>query len=155
MASYSTIEASVRNRDSSALIHELAHALSRAERSVVRQLARILDDERVTVDQWRILQLLADGRGHRMSELSEFAFLPAPSLTRVVDRMVTDGLVHRRIDTLDRRRVLVHLTARGRALNRRLADVLTREQHALLDGADPAETERLLALLAGLADRLR
>ncbi len=145
----------MRNRDSSALIHELAHALSRAERSVVRQLARVLDDEGVTVDQWRILQLLADGRGHRMSELSEFAFLPAPSLTRVVDRMVTDGLVHRRVDTLDRRRVLVHLTSRGRALNRRLADVVAREQHALLDGADPAETERLLALLGGLADRLR
>jgi DNA-binding MarR family transcriptional regulator len=145
----------VRNRESSALIHELAHALSRAERSVVRQLARILDDEGVTVDQWRILQLLADGRGHRMSELSEFAFLPAASLTRVVDRMVTDGLVHRRVDTLDRRRVLVHLTARGRALSRRLAAVAAREQHALLDGADPAETERLLALLDGLADRLR
>src|SRR5918997_1537527 len=70
MASYSCIEASVRNRDSSALIHELAHALSRAERSVVRQLTRILEDEGITVDQWRILQLLADDRGHRMSELS-------------------------------------------------------------------------------------
>jgi hypothetical protein len=33
--------------------------------------------------------------------------------------------------------------------------VVAREQHALLDGADPAETERLLALLGGLADRLR
>jgi DNA-binding MarR family transcriptional regulator len=50
--------------------------------------------------------------------------------------------------------VLVHLTPRGQALKRRLDDILRREQHALLAGAEPAETERLLGLLGGLADRL-
>jgi DNA-binding MarR family transcriptional regulator len=69
--------------------------------------------------------------------------------------MVTDGLVHRRADERDRRRVRVHLTRRGRALHRRLGDRLAREQHALLAGAEPAEVQHLLSLLAGLVDRLR
>ena len=136
------------------LVQELAHALSRAERSMTRQLARAMDDEGCTVEDSRILVLLADGRGHTMTEVAEFALVPAPSVTRLIDRMVTDGLVHRTAAPTDRRRVLVHLTPRGQALKRRLDDIVQREQHALLAGAEPAETERLLGLLGGLADRL-
>src|SRR3954464_7609878 len=144
----------VAKRIQPTLMQELAHALSRAERSVTRQLARAMDDEGCTVEDSRILLLLADGRGHTMTEVAEFALLPAPSVTRLIDRMVTDGLVHRTADPTDRRRVLVRLTPRGRALERRLDEIVQREQLALLADAEPADTERLLGLLGGLADRL-
>jgi DNA-binding MarR family transcriptional regulator len=137
------------------LIQELAQALSRAERVVTRELVRALEAEGSTIEQWRILLLLADGRGHAMSEIAEFALVPAPSLTRLIDRMVSDGLVHRRPDLRDRRRVRVHVTRRGRALHRRLAERLAHEQQAMLAGAEPAEVRRLLGLLGGLVDRLR
>jgi DNA-binding MarR family transcriptional regulator len=136
-------------------MQDLAQALSRAERSVTRQLGRVLEAEGCTVEQWRILLLLADGRGHPMSEIAEFALVPAPSLTRLIDRMVTDGLVHRTVDEHDRRRVRVHVTRRGRALHRRLGERLEQAQLALLDGTEPADVQRLLALLDGLVDRLR
>jgi DNA-binding MarR family transcriptional regulator len=136
------------------LMQELAHALSRAERGITRQLARAMEEEGCTVEDWRILLLLADGRGHTMTDVADFALVPAPSVTRLIDRMVTDGLVHRTADPGDRRRVLVHLTPRGKALKRRLDEIVRREQHALLAGAERAETERLLGLLDGLADRL-
>jgi DNA-binding MarR family transcriptional regulator len=137
------------------LMQALAHALSRAERSVTRQLARAMEKEGCTVEDSRVLLLLADGRGHTMTDVAEYALVPAPSVTRIVDRMVSDGLVHRTADPSDRRRVLVHLTPRGQALQRRLDELVRREQRALLAGAEPAETERLLRLLGGLADRLR
>jgi DNA-binding MarR family transcriptional regulator len=137
------------------LIQELAQALSRAERVVTRELVRALEAEGSTIEQWRILLLLADGRGHAMSEIAEFALVPAPSLTRLIDRMVSDGLVHRRPDLRDRRRVRVHVTRRGRALHRRLAERLAHEQQAMLAGAEPDEVQRLLGLLGGLVDRLR
>jgi DNA-binding MarR family transcriptional regulator len=135
-------------------LEELAQALSRAERCVSRRLARALEPEACTVEQWRILLLLGDGRGHRMSELAEFALLPAPTLTRLVDRMATDGLLYRRIDERDRRRVLVHLTRRGRALRRSAGERVEREQEALLAGADAKDVQRLRALLDELAERV-
>ena len=101
-------------------MQELVQALSHAERAVVRRLSPRSRPRAAPCAQWRVLLLLADGRGHPMSEIAEFALVPAPSLTRLVDRMVTDGLVHRRADARDRRRTLVHLTPRGRALHRRL-----------------------------------
>jgi DNA-binding MarR family transcriptional regulator len=131
-------------------MQELAQALSHAERRVVARLGRALESEGCTVSQWRILWLLSDERGHRMSEIAEFALVPAPSLTRLIDRMVTDGLVHRRVDESDRRRVLVHLTPRGRALYRRLHGRVEREQQVVLAGADPGEAKRLLDLLGAL-----
>lgn len=121
---------------------------------MIRQLARTLEEEGCTVAQWRILLRLSDGGGHPMSEIAEFALVPKPSLTRLIDRMVTDGLVYRKVDSGDRRRVLVLLTRRGRALHRRLGERVERERHAVL-AADPAEAERLLGLLDGLVDRVR
>lgn len=134
-------------------LEELAQALSRAERCVIRQLGRALEEEGCTVEQWRILLRLADGCGHPMSEIAEFALIPRPSLTRLVDRMVTDGLIHRKVDLVDRRRVLVVLTRRGRALHRKLRERVDREQHEVL-AADPADAQRLLGLLDGLLDRV-
>ena len=80
------------------LMQELSQTLSRAERCVTRQLVRALEEEGCTIEQWRTLILLADGRGHSMTEVAEFALVPAPSLTRLIDRMVTDGPVHRTAD---------------------------------------------------------
>jgi DNA-binding MarR family transcriptional regulator len=136
-------------------MQDVAQALSRAERCVTRQLARALEADGCTIEQWRVVLLLADGRGHPMSEIAEFALVPAPSLTRLIDRMVTDGLVHRRADARDRRRVLVHLTRRGRALHARLEQRVGRERHAVLADLEPGEAERLLTLLGGLVDRPR
>jgi DNA-binding MarR family transcriptional regulator len=136
------------------LIQDLAQALSRAERRVVRQVARALAADACTIEQWRTLVLLSDGHGHPMTQIAEFALVPAPSLTRLIDRMVTDGLVHRTVDPADRRRVLVHTTPHGRALHRRLAARIEREHGHVLGVAETAEAQRLLALLSTLFDGL-
>lgn len=46
--------------------------------------------------------------------MADFALLPAPTLTEVVDRLVSAGRVFRRVDDADRRRVLVFLSEDGR-----------------------------------------
>ncbi|MFE2578913.1 MarR family winged helix-turn-helix transcriptional regulator [Streptomyces sp. NPDC059378] len=51
--------------------------------------------------------------GIPMTALAGHAFLPAPSLTKLMDRLVDQNLVYRRIDPADRRRVLARLTPRG------------------------------------------
>jgi DNA-binding MarR family transcriptional regulator len=137
------------------VMQRLAQLLSQAERGVTRQLRRVLEEEGCTVEQWRTLLLLADGVSHPMSEIAEFALLPAASLTRLIDRMVADNLAYRTADPADRRRVLVHSTPRGRALQRRLAERIERSQAAILAEADPDDVAQLAALLTQLADRLR
>lgn len=135
-------------------LQELAQLLSQTEHRMTRRLAHVLEAEGCSVAQWRTLMVLADGAGHPMSELADFALLPAPSVTRLIDRMAADNLVHRKADPRDRRRVLVHITARGRALQRRLVRRIEQERETILaDSA--AHLDQLAPLLAEVVRRLR
>lgn len=92
---------------------DLARLLTLVERGVVVRFTEALRADGATLDEWRVLSLLGDGNGHAMTEIAEYALLPAPTLTKVVDRMVSVNLVHRRADETDRRRVLVLASDRG------------------------------------------
>lgn len=129
---------------------ELLRLLTRAERLSVRRVRSVLDEFDCSVEAWRVLDLLSDGQGHNMTALAEHAFLPAPTLTKLVDQLVDQNLVFRRVDPADRRRVLAHLTPRGT----RRWQLLAREVRF-----DWAKLEAPLAdedgeLLARLLDRL-
>ncbi|MFB7334101.1 MarR family winged helix-turn-helix transcriptional regulator [Streptomyces adustus] len=92
---------------------KLLYLLTRAERLAVRRVQSLLDEFDCSVEAWRVLDLLSDGQGHNMTALADHAFLPAPSLTKLMDQLVDQNLVYRRIDPADRRRVLARLTPRG------------------------------------------
>ncbi len=121
-----------------------AGVLSRAAHRVSRRLEEaVRPPHGPGLDAWRVLDLLADEAGHPMSEIAAHAMVPAPTLTKIVDRLVERGLVYRRPDDEDRRRVLVLLADRGRAqhtalapavaaVERELYEVLGREAGAVL-----------------------
>lgn len=137
------------------VIQQLAQLLSHAERHITRELARILEADGFAIEQWRAIALLADGNPHSMSEIAEYALASAPSLTRMVDRMVADNLVYRKADPRDRRRVLVHISPRGQARHRQIADRIEAEQEAIMAEADPEHVVQLAALLTELLARMR
>ncbi|MDH2425033.1 MarR family transcriptional regulator [Sphaerisporangium sp. TRM90804] len=132
----------------------LAYLLSRAERSVNRALAAALSGENVTVDQWRILQALADGRGHSMGDLAEAALMPHPTLTKAVDRLVDQALVYRGHDPTDRRKVAVFLANRGSELLGRLDAGIAEHHRAILAAYGAARTEELMRELEQLVRSL-
>ncbi|MEJ8277987.1 MarR family winged helix-turn-helix transcriptional regulator [Pseudonocardia spirodelae] len=101
--------------DAVAVLGRAAHRVERRIEAVVR------GPEGPGLDGWRVLDLLSDGAGHPMSEIAAHAMVPAPTLTKIVDRLADRGLVYRRPDDADRRRVLVLLADHGRAEHARLA----------------------------------
>ncbi|MFJ2031081.1 MarR family winged helix-turn-helix transcriptional regulator [Streptosporangium sp. NPDC087985] len=132
----------------------LAYLLSRAERSVNRGLAAAVTAEGVTVEQWRILRALADGRGHSMGDLAEAVLIPHPTLTKAIDRLIDRSLVYRGHDPADRRKVAVFLADRGGELLARV-DGGVAGHHRLIEAAYGTErTERLMRDLEGLVTAL-
>jgi DNA-binding MarR family transcriptional regulator len=134
---------------------ELVLALSDAERRVTRRLSLVLAQHDCTTERWRALALLSRGSRHSMTELADFTQLPPASLTRLVDGLVADNLVHRKADAGDRRRVLVHITPRGRNLHRRLSDDIAAERDAIFGDVDEQQLGQLLESLAELVSGLR
>ncbi|MFF1635721.1 MarR family winged helix-turn-helix transcriptional regulator [Leifsonia sp. NPDC058248] len=88
-------------------------ALSVVEQSLLGGLATALIEEHTTVEQWRVLELVDTLPAPTMGELSAASGLPNASLSRVVDALEDDASVYRLVDTVDRRRIAVHLSDRG------------------------------------------
>jgi DNA-binding MarR family transcriptional regulator len=132
-------------------LEALLHQLSETERRITQRLSDVLAAEDTSVAQWRVLAFLAGESGQPMNELARYTLLPAPSATRAIDGMVLDGLVYRTIDEHDRRRVLVHITAAGRARHRRLVDRIEHDADTIVTPGDAACLRRVARLLSGLA----
>ncbi|MFV0462890.1 MAG: MarR family winged helix-turn-helix transcriptional regulator [Nostocoides sp.] len=88
------------------LVRQVEHVL-------ISMMMRDLDDERLSPERWRIISVLRDDPGQTMTTLMGRAVLPAASLTRHVDFLVGQGLVVRRPDATDGRRVIATLSGEG------------------------------------------
>lgn len=101
----------------------------------------------LSVREYDVLYTLARSGGRcRLGELSQEVYLPQPSLSRLVDRLVTRGLLTRAPDPHDGRGVLVVLTDEGataqREIGGRHAAGIAREFSAL-SADELAELARL------------
>lgn len=141
--------------DAAGLRSHLGYVLSEAERAVNRGLSTALQAEGVTVEQWRILQALSDGRGHSMGDLAEAALMPHPTLTKAVDRLVDGALVYRRQDPNDRRRVAVYLSESGTLLVSRLDHAATGHHRAVEAAFGTSRAEQLMRELTELIEAMR
>ncbi|MGC7100979.1 MarR family transcriptional regulator [Amycolatopsis lurida] len=130
----------------------LTRALTRALRVVTASVEEVLRPENLTVDQWLVLDALARERGLSMAELATRTLATGPTLTRVVDRLVSTAVAYREVDAEDRRRVRVYLGPRGRAAHRRLAPRVAEAEAELLGSAEEGRIAlRLLTALGGAA----
>ncbi|MDT7664586.1 MAG: hypothetical protein QOD04_4142 [Pseudonocardiales bacterium] len=132
----------------------LAGLLAQAERRVARRIESALRTADINAEQWRVLTLLADGTGHPMSEIAGFAMVPAPTLTKIIDRLIDRTLVYRRVDVEDRRRVLVFLSSRGADLYHLVGTDVAVAERELADVLGDRDAAHLADLLSRLLDRL-
>ncbi len=127
----------------------LAHA------RVVRELERELQhEEHLALTDYDVLVQLAAAGEHRlrMSELADRLLLSRSGATRLIDRLVADGLVERASCESDRRGQWAALTPAGYDRLRRAAPTHLRgvAEHFLdrLSSDDLAALERMLASVA-------
>lgn len=129
---------------------ETAHLLSMAERMVTQRLDDALRAVGSDIDQWRVLSLLVAQGGCPMNVVAEHALMLAPKCSKLVDRMVSASLVLRRPDDLDRRRVLIFASPRGRRAHADwdAAAAEVHERFADAVGPDAATLDEILRRLA-------
>jgi len=134
---------------------EFIRQLTLLERTLSKRLSEVLEAHGTTIEQWRVLSLLAaDNAGRPMNTIADYIMAPAPTLTKVVDRMVSAGLVFRRPDDVDRRRVLVYASKRGLAVLSEWDAAATRETDDFAAAAGIGEIARLRETLTLMTERL-
>jgi DNA-binding MarR family transcriptional regulator len=136
----------------SPITEHLAYLLAQANREINRQLETRLRSEGVPVEQWRILKILSDGNGYSMGDLADAVLLNHPTLTKMIDRMVSDALVYRVQDPKDRRKVLMFISDRGKVLCKRLNSLAVSQEAHIVESYGDRSTNELKRLLESLID---
>lgn len=101
-------------------IGSLVVLLRYCENKVRQRLQPILDEAGLSPEHWRVIALLQERPGLGASAIAKGAVLPSASVTRHVDKLVERGMVVRRIDPRDKRRVVLALSPRGQEIAERL-----------------------------------
>jgi MarR family transcriptional regulator, organic hydroperoxide resistance regulator len=130
---------------------ELRFLILAAQREGNRQLARDLRTLGVTPAQAEVLRVLQDRQPLTLTGLGELLVCESgTNPSRLVDRLVTAGLVHRVEAAHDRRQVDLSLTSAGRRLARQIAAIeerLYRDLEAAGTGHDVAAVVAYLSTL--------
>jgi len=129
----------------------LSYALEAAHRSVSNSLSARLKAHGIQITAWRVMECLDIDRRLTMGELAKRALINPPALSKLVDRMVSDGLVHRQISATDQRQINLLLTNLGRRRMlqiRKDAEEQDRALSALLDSDNGEMLKQLLLKLA-------
>jgi DNA-binding MarR family transcriptional regulator len=131
----------------------LLYLLARASSEVSAQFHQRLKTHGLQVAEWRVLASLSDGDGMTIGELAARALQRQPTMTKIITRMADAGLVERRPDASDRRKVRIFITGDGRRrVDDALADAKAHEQEVLADYS-PTEAAQMKLMLRALVDR--
>jgi DNA-binding MarR family transcriptional regulator len=105
--------------------------------------------EGISPSQYNILRILRGARpkAARISEIADRMVTRDPDVTRLVDRLIKQGLARRERDSDDRRVVLVEITGPGLALLARLDGPAGEATEAAMAGLKPQQLRTLDTLL--------
>ena len=111
--------------DALKLDNQICFPLYAASRLIVQAYRPHLERLGITYLQYLTLMVLWEKDGSTVSEVGERLMLDSGTLTPVLKRLETDGLIKRRRDKADDRVVQNWLTARGRTLRTRAVHIPT------------------------------
>lgn len=132
----------------------LAYLLARSSHLVSGEFHARLAAAGIAVPVWRVLAVLYDRDDLVIGALARMVLLKQPTLSKVLDRMIADGLVTRSPATTDRRRVFVAITEAGRTLVRQFLPEAKSHEAAALVGFSDSEIDTLKHVLRALIARL-
>ena len=110
--------------------------------------------EDVTPEQWMVLIRLWERDALPQSDLTDLTLRDAPTISRIVRVMEQRGWVARKKSRTDARVQLVCLTAKGRALEKKLVPVVRKLVERTARGIDPSDIAHLRNTLKRMFENL-
>lgn len=132
----------------------LLYLLARASHAMSSEFHLELRRRGISVPVWRVLaSLVGTTGGETVTGLADICLLQQPTMTKLLDRMVRDGLVRRAQDARDRRVVRVELTQRGEAIALELVKAAKQHELEVLARHPEMEAVALKSLLRAIMAR--
>ena len=137
-----------------ALEHFLPYRLSVLTNTVSSNLARVYAEKfDMTIPEWRVMATLGRYPGIAASEVANRTAMDKVRVSRAIGRLKDAGRVTRTVDSGDRRRSALHLTAKGQAIYREIVPLAEAYEVNLIDALNAEEIEWLDRILNRLQTR--
>jgi DNA-binding MarR family transcriptional regulator len=101
----------------------------------------------ITINGWKVMSVVGRFAPLAAVEVGQFVSLEPDRVTRTVDVLVKQGIVARRQDKQDRRRISLSLTAKGRRIQEQIERVRYALEYEFLSVLDDTELETLYRIL--------
>lgn len=115
----------------------------------------ILHEAGLTEQQWRVLRALKDSIPSDISSLAKKCYVLLPSMSGIVQRLETKGLVQRQENSNDQRSSLISLTSEGESVIQELIPRLSACYQVIQELMTEEKLEQLYSLLLELEDKLQ
>ena len=154
-AAIDTLDISEAGTSTAGFVEQYLPALlNQAAHLVIGDFADVVRGYGLSIVEWRVLAILADGDRVPVGLLARKAITKQSTLTPLLDRMAEQGHIVRITAGNDRRLTLVEITSEGRALVQVLMARADEQQRRALAALGPARQQQLEALLRGLISSL-
>lgn len=132
----------------------LLYLLAAASEAASKQFHQHVREMGLRTTEWRVMACLHDQDGLMITQLAHYALMEQSRITRIIDQMESSGLVARRNDKGDGRRVRIYLTDHGQTLTTQLVDAAKEHELQLLKDLSPEDAANVKPALLALLNSL-
>lgn len=125
----------------------LGFIINRTNQKLSNYLTRKFKPYDITPEQWGVLNRLWEKDGISQKEISVITIKDQTTLTRILDKLETKGLIKRQTSPDDRRSFLIFLTDAGRSIEDILVPIAYEALDDALQGLSGEEIKQLKVLL--------
>jgi DNA-binding MarR family transcriptional regulator len=130
-------------------------AVVRAEKAIVRELARVLEPFGLKIAQLDVLMNLHRHPGMSQHDLARKLLVGRSNITMLLPQLERQGLLQREGDTKDKRIMRLALTERGEALLMKALEAYTGLIDRVMAQSTPAECDQMGAVMARISEMLK
>ncbi len=126
-----------------------------AREEIMQRFRPHLHENGLTDQQWRIIRALMEVESLEILDLSEVCGIHPASLSRILPKLDAAGVINRRPNEADQRRVIVSIAEKGRELFARIAPEAERIYNTIADDIGPELVQELCTALEKMIHALR
>ena len=137
------------------LDNQLCFRLYTASRLLTQAYHPLLSEHGLTYPQYLVLLVLWEKDAQPVNDIAKRLFLETNTVTPLLKRMESENLLVRAKGEKDARQIIVSLTAKGKALQKKLANVPATVGNAVAcDSVTPETAPELFRMLDDIIDKL-
>lgn len=134
-------------------MYEIGLLHARSDRALRAKVAGLLDSSKITMMEWLLLGVVAEGtsKGMTMSEIAQSLHVTLPQVTALVNKLLPLKLVKQKSASNDRRSRLVSLTSKGELVLDESKKLLEAARSEIFGNANDDDVDAYIKVLTNLS----